>query len=164
MWQLTSVTWWELIIRAGIIYAFLLITLRLSGKRQIGQMSPFDLVLLLVLSNAVQNAMNGGENSLSGGLILATTLIGLNYAMGWATYKNKKIEALVEGRPEILIHNGRLFTHAMDKQMLTHNELESALHAAGCSGVEDVRFAVLENNGKITVQPRDKTSTGGQRN
>jgi len=163
MWQLTSVTWWELIVRAGIVYVFLLVLLRVTGKRQIGQLSPFDLVLLLVLSNAVQNAMNGGENSVLGGLISAGTLIAVNYAIGWATYKNKKIEALVEGRPEILIHNGKLFTQVMDKQRLTHHELDSALRAAGCSCVEEVHFAILENDGKVAVQPRNKTGTYGPR-
>ena len=149
--------------RAGIVYVFLLVLLRVTGKRQIGQLSPFDLVLLLVLSNAVQNAMNGGENSVLGGLISAGTLIAVNYAIGWATYKNKKIEALVEGRPEILIHNGKLFTQVMDKQRLTHHELDSALRAAGCSCVEEVHFAILENDGKVTVQPRNKAGAYGPR-
>jgi uncharacterized membrane protein YcaP (DUF421 family) len=157
MWHLTSVTWWELILRAAIVYAFLLILLRVTGKRQIGQLSPFDLVLLLVLSNAVQNAMNGGENSVTGGLISASTLIALNYLLGWATYKNKRVELLVEGRPEVLIHNGKLFTDVMERQQLTHHELDSALRTAGCSCVDEVRMAVLENDGQITVQSKKKT-------
>src|SRR5436853_5152226 len=114
MWNM-SLVWWEFVLRGIIIYVFLIGLLRLTGKRQIGQLSPFDLVLLLVLSNAVQNAMNGGENSVTGGLISAGTLIVVNYAVGWATYKNKKIETLVEGSPEVLIHNGKLFTKVMDK-------------------------------------------------
>src|SRR2546425_2347552 len=108
MWRL-SIPWWELILRVVIIYAFLLALLRLTGKRQIGQLSPFDLVLLLVLSNAVQNAMNGGDNSLLAGIILASTLVALNGLVGWFTFKNKKLEQLIEGRPELLIHNGKLF-------------------------------------------------------
>src|SRR5437773_9482310 len=99
MWRL-SIPWWELILRVVIIYAFLLALLRLSGKRQVGQLAPFDLVLLLVLSNAVQNAMNGGDNSLLAGLISAVALVLMNYFVGLATYKSKRIEALVEGRPE----------------------------------------------------------------
>src|SRR5271169_1894622 len=98
MWQLTTVTWWELILRAVIIYVFLVILLRVTGKRQVGQLSPFDLVLLLVLSNAVQNAINGGDNSVLGGIISAITLVGLNYTVGLATYRSKKLEALIEGR------------------------------------------------------------------
>src|SRR5690349_12076123 len=100
MWPL-AVTWWELVLRALIVYVFLLIALRLTGKRQIGQLSPFDLVLLLVLSNSVQNAMNGGDNSVTAGLVSAATLVGVNYLVGLATYKSKKLEALVEGRPEL---------------------------------------------------------------
>src|SRR5256885_3169606 len=103
MWQL-SVSWWELILRVVIIYGFLLVILRLSGKRQVGQLAPFDLVLLLVLSNSVQNAMNGGDNSVLAGLIFAAALVLMNYVVGFATYKSKKIEALIEGRPEGLIH------------------------------------------------------------
>src|ERR1700751_5540712 len=92
---------WELIVRGAVVYVFLLILLRITGKRQIGQLAPFDLVLLLVLSNAVQNSMNGGDNSLVGGLISATTLIALNFAVAWGTYRNKWLEATVEGRPQI---------------------------------------------------------------
>src|SRR2546425_9959932 len=109
MWQL-SVSWWEIILRVVIIYVFLLVILRLSGKRQVGQLAPFDLVLLLVLSNAVQNAMNGGDNSVLAGLISAGALLLGNYLVGFATYKSKRLETLGEGRPEDLIHNGKLFT------------------------------------------------------
>src|ERR1700726_3708823 len=118
MWHM-SLVWWEFVLRGIIIYVFLLVLLRLTGKRQVGQLAPFDLVLLLVLSNAVQNAMNGGDNSLLGGVISAVTLVGLNYLVGLATYKSKRLEALVEGRPEVLIHNGILFTQVMERQRLT---------------------------------------------
>src|SRR5215467_576277 len=112
MWKL-AVPWWELILRSLVVYGFLLVLLRLTGKRQVGQLAPFDLVLLLVLSNAVQNSINAGDNSLVGGLVSAATLVALNYAMGYAAFKNKRIEALVEGRPEIIIHNGKIFEDVM---------------------------------------------------
>ena len=99
---------WELVLRSGVVYGFLLVLLRLTGKRQIGQLAPFDLVLLLVLSNAVQNSMNGGDNSLVGGLVSAATLVALNYGIGYATFRSKRLEALVEGRPQVVIHNGRV--------------------------------------------------------
>jgi len=153
MWQLT-VPWWELILRCLIIYALLLVLLRLTGKRQVGQLSPFDLVLLLVLSNAVQNAMNGGDNSVLAGIILASGLIAVNYAVGVATLKSKKLEALVEGRPEILIHNGKLFADVLEREKLTHHELNAALRQAGCASVEEVHYAILENNGQISVQAK----------
>jgi uncharacterized membrane protein YcaP (DUF421 family) len=105
MWQL-SAPWWEFVLRAAIVYILLMVLLRLSGKRQVGQLAPFDLVLLLILSNAVQNAMNGGDNSVAAGLILAATLVVLNYIVAIATYRHPKLETLVEGRPEVLVHDG----------------------------------------------------------
>ena len=150
MWKLTE-PWGELVVRCAIVYFFMLFLLRISGKRQIGQLAPFDLVLLLVLSNAVQNAMNAGDNSLLAGIILASTLILLNYLTGWATFKSKRMEALIEGRPEILIHNGKLFENVMKRQKITHHELNAALRDAGCANMSEVHFAVLENNGNITV-------------
>jgi uncharacterized membrane protein YcaP (DUF421 family) len=155
MWKL-SVPWHELILRGALVYIFLVILLRITGKRQVGQLAPFDLVLLLVLSNAVQNAINGGDNSFLGGIISAVTLVGLNYLVGLGTFKSKRLEALIEGRPEVLIHNGALFTEVMRRQKLTHHELNSALRASGCACVEEVHFAILENDGQITVQPRDR--------
>jgi uncharacterized membrane protein YcaP (DUF421 family) len=153
MWH-ASLPWWEFILRGVIIYAFLIILLRITGKRQVGQLAPFDLVLLLVLSNAVQNAMNGGDNSVTGGIISATTLIVLNGLIGRLTYKSKKLERVIEGRPDILIHNGKVFTEVLERQLLTHHELNAALRAAGCSCPEEVHYAILENTGQITVQPR----------
>jgi uncharacterized membrane protein YcaP (DUF421 family) len=146
--------WWELIVRGAAVYIFLIILLRLTGKRQVGQLAPFDLVLLLVLSNAVQNSMNGGDNSLVGGLISAALLVGLNYLVGLATFRSKRIEGIVEGRPQVLIHNGRLFEEVMASAQLTHHELSAALRQSGCSCIEEVHSAVLENNGSISVLTR----------
>ena len=109
-----TVPWWELIVRGLVVYVFLIALLRLTGKRQIGQLSPFDLVLLLILSNAVQNSMNAGDNSLVGGLILATTLVVVNYIVGLITFKSKKLEAIIEGRPQVIIHQGKLFEDVMN--------------------------------------------------
>lgn len=153
MWNI-SVPWWELVTRGLIVYVFLLALLRITGKRQVGQLAPFDLVLLLVLSNAVQNSMNAGDNSLVGGLISATTLICANGLLGMITYRSKKLEAIIEGRPQIVIHNGKVFEDVMASARLTHHELNAALRQAGCTCVEDVHSAVLENNGSISVVPR----------
>lgn len=155
MWNM-AVPWWELVIRSAVVYVFLLGLLRITGKRQVGQLAPFDLVLLLVLSNAVQNSMNAGDNSLVGGLISAATLVGINFGAAWLTYRNKKLEALIEGRPEILIHNGKLHSDVMARAQLTRHELDSALRQAGCVCVEDVHLAVLENSGTISVVPYKK--------
>ena len=138
MWTL-SVPIWELIVRSVLVYGFLLILLRLTGKRQVGQLAPFELVLLLVLSNAVQNSMNGGDNSLIGGLVSATTLVGLNQAIGLATYRSKRLEADAK---------------------LTQHELHAALRQNGCDSVDDVHLAVLENNGSISVVQRKRSAAG----
>jgi len=153
MWNV-AVPVWELVVRSAVVYAFLVALLRLTGKRQIGQLAPFDLVLLLVLSNAVQNSMNGGDNSLIGGLISAATLVAINGAIGYATFRNKTLEALVEGRPEVIIHNGKVFEQVMRRAKLTHHELSAALRQAGCTCPEEVQAAILENNGSISVVSR----------
>jgi uncharacterized membrane protein YcaP (DUF421 family) len=158
MWH-PDLPWWEFIVRGVIIYAFLIILLRITGKRQVGQLAPFDLVLLLVLSNAVQNAMNGGDNSVTGGIVSATTLIVLNGVIGRLTFKSKKLEKIIEGRPDILIHNGKVYTDVLERQLLTHHELNAALRAAGCACPEEVHYAILENTGEITVQPRVRSAS-----
>ena len=153
MWNI-AVPWWELVLRCVVVYTFLIVLLRISGKRQIGQLAPFDLVLLLVLSNSVQNSMNAGDNSLVGGLISAATLVGINAVFGFVTYRSKKLEALIEGRPQVLIHNGRIFEDVMKRAQLTHHELNAALRDAGCSCPAEVHMAILENTGAISVVPR----------
>jgi uncharacterized membrane protein YcaP (DUF421 family) len=155
MWNM-SLVWWEFVLRGIIIYVFLIVLLRLTGKRQVGQLSPFDLVLLLVLSNAVQNSMNGGDNSVIGGMISAATLVGVNWIVGTLTYRSKKLEALVEGRPDVLIRDGKLFQQTLDHAKLTRHELMAALREAGCASVEEVRAALLENDGSISVIPKSK--------
>src|SRR3954447_8362405 len=151
MWHIDLPHWWDFVIRGVIVYVFLLVLLRLTGKRQVGQLAPFDLVLLLVLSNAVQNAMNGGDNSVTGGILSATTLVGINLVVGQLTYRSKGLEALIEGRPVMLIHNGHIDQKALRGVQMTMHELECALRTEGVAGPEQVHFAMLENNGHLTV-------------
>ncbi len=154
MWFPSLLVFEQLVVRSIVVYAFVLLLLRFTGKRQIGQLAPFDLVLLLMLSNAVQNALNGGDTSVAGGLLSATTLVALNSIVAVVTSKSKKAEAIIEGHPLVLIHNGKLYQTMMDQARLTHHELNSALRQAGCGCVEDVQYAVLENNGAISVVAR----------
>lgn len=160
MW-VTDFPWWHFVLRGIVIYVFVLVILRLTGKRQVGQLAPFDLVLLLVLSNAVQNSMNGGDNSITGGIISACTLVGLNYFVGFLTFKSKFLEALIEGRPIVLVHNGITNHKAMNNVRMTVHELNSALRASGCCGAHEVQLAVLENGGNITVIPKHGRQNGG---
>ena len=150
MFQL-SVPWWEFVIRALVFFGFLLFALRITGKRQIGQLAPFDLVLLLILSNAVQNSMNAGDNSLIGGLISAATLLALDYAFGYFTLRSKRASTILIGRPEVLIHNGKIFMDVLKKEQITMDELQDSLRRQGCISVHEVEYAILENNGSISV-------------
>jgi uncharacterized membrane protein YcaP (DUF421 family) len=150
MWKLAQ-PWWEFVLRGLLVYGFLLITLRLTGKRQVGQLAPFYLVLLLVLSNAVQNSMNAGDNTVAGGFILVATLLAVNGVMGWLTWRSKRAEILLEGRPQILVHNGAMDTVILGRERITQHELMAAVRQAGITDLADVRVAILENNGRINV-------------
>ncbi|ODV44369.1 hypothetical protein AWV79_08825 [Cupriavidus sp. UYMMa02A] len=155
MWNL-SAPWWEFVLRGLIVYGAVLTLLRLSGKRQIGQLTPFDLVLLLVISNAVQNAMNAGDNSVTAGLILAVTLVGANAALGYLTWRSRKLEILVEGRPQFLIHDGKLLRDVMRNQHISLDDLNKVLRHAGCTSIADVHFAILETDGTVSVKVRQQ--------
>jgi uncharacterized membrane protein YcaP (DUF421 family) len=150
MWTL-SLPWWEFIVRGAIVYVFVLGLLRITGKRQVGQLAPFDLVLLLILSNAVQNAMNGGDNSVLGGAISAVTLVGLNYFVGMLTFRSKTLEGLIEGHPVVLIHNGQVNRKSLREVRMTIHELNAAIRGCGCGGMHEVKIAILENSGDVTV-------------
>ena len=153
MFHLT-VPWWEFVVRGVIVYLFLLVFLRITSRRQIGQYAPFDLVLLLLLSNAVQNSMNGGDNSLAGGLISAATLLTCHAVIGRLADRNVRLSRLIDGKPIVLINDGQLDERAMRQQGLTQDDLHAALRAGGCLYVREVRRATIEANGQITVVPK----------
>lgn len=153
MWNL-SIHWWELIARGLFVYFFLILILRSTGKRQIGQMSPFDLVLLMVLSNAVQNSMTGGDNSITSGIILAVTLVLANWTVGKLTSSSKVMEQLIEGDPQVLFHNGIVYEKVLKDAQVTRQELIAAVHKAGYANLDAIRAAILENDGTISVIPK----------
>ena len=153
MWNL-SIHWWELIGRALFVYFFLILILRSTGKRQIGQMSPFDLVLLMVLSNAVQNSMTGGDNSITSGIILAVTLVLANWTVSKLTSSSKVMEELIEGDPQVLFHNGIVYEKVLKDAQVTRQELIAAVHKAGYADLDAIRAAILENDGTISVIPK----------
>jgi uncharacterized membrane protein YcaP (DUF421 family) len=153
MWSM-SIHWWELIGRGLLVYFFLILLLRSTGKRQIGQMSPFDLVLLMVLSNAVQNSMSGGDNSVTAGLILAVTLVAANWIVGKVTSSSKIMEQLVDGDPQVLFHDGKVYEKILKDSQITRQELIAAVHKAGYADLDMIRAAILENDGTISVIPK----------
>ena len=157
-----SVPWWELMLRGVVVYAFLLVLLRLTGRRQIGQYDPFDLILLLILSNAVQNSMNGGDNSLIGGLISALTLIGCHLLVSRVAWRSPRVARLIDGRPKVLIRAGQLDAGTMRAERLTVDDVHAALRAAGCLHTHEVERATIETNGQITVVPRNRDSARGR--
>lgn len=147
-----SVPWWELVVRCAVVYFSLLFLLRVSGKRQLGQLSPFDLMLLLLISEAVQNAIIASDDSLLGGLIAAVTLITVNYLVALLTFKNKRMEKLMEGRPQVLIHEGKVFEEVLQNSRLTRKELDSSLRHQGYFDIKEIKLAILETNGTVSIQ------------
>src|SRR5512143_3984884 len=120
-----------LIVRAAVVYGFLLVALRVAGRRELAQMTSFDLILLLVISNAVQNSMNAGDNSLTGGLVSAMTLVALNWLVAWGTWRWRPFEKLVEGKPVRVVTDGKVHVGALRRELLTLSELRSALRKQG---------------------------------
>ena len=157
MWNL-SVPWWEFVLRGVVVYLFLLVFLRLTGKRQTGQYAPFDLVLLLILSNAVQNSMNAGDNSLVGGMISATTLLLCHGALARLTYRFRRLERLIDGRARVLIQDGIADEALMRDERISPSDLTAALRAGGCLHAHEVERATIEVNGNITIVLRHRSS------
>ena len=139
----------EKIIRPVIVYIFLVIGLRLAGKRELAQLNPFDLVVLLTLSNTVQNAIIGNDNSVTGGLIGATTLLFVNYVVVRFLFNHEKLDRLVEGNPDVLIEHGKINHDRLRKELITLTELETAAHRQGFASLDEVDNAVLEPGGTI---------------
>ena len=139
----------EKILRPTIVYFFLIIGLRLSGKRELAQLNPFDLVVLLTLSNAVQNAIIGDDNSVTGGLIGGATLLLVNYIMIRFLFTHQKLDRVIEGDSDALIERGVLKEDRLKKELLTRTELETAAHRQGFAGLDEIERAVLEPGGTI---------------
>lgn len=150
MWNM-SVPWWEFVLRGAVVYMFLLVFLRVTGRRQTGQYAPFDLVLLLVLSNAVQNSMNAGDNSLIGGLISAASLLMFHTLLAHLTYRFTWLERLVDGQAKVLMQSGEVDEALMRSELISKADLEAALRAGGSLHAHEVECATMETNGTITV-------------
>ncbi len=140
----------EKILRPIVVYAFLVISLRLSGKRELVQLNPFDLVVLLTLSNTVQNAIIGEDNSVSGGLISATSLLVVNYLVVRFLYNHSKLDQLVEGKADVLIDNGTVRTENLKRELITMQQLSAAARKQGFDDLSEVQQCVLEPGGTLT--------------
>lgn len=146
----------QIVLRTGIIYLLVLIGVRLSGKREVGQMTPFDLTLLLLLSNSVQNAMTGPDTSLSGGAVAAVTLLILNYFIAELSGTNRRFRRLIQGQPTLLIHDGKTVESHMAKEHVSVDELQRALREHGINSIDQTALAVLEVDGSISCLKYDE--------
>ena len=136
--------------RPVFVYAFLIVGLRLSGKRELVQLNPFDLVVLLTLSNTVQNAIIGDDNSVTGGIIGATSLLVINYLVVRFLYKHRSLDQLIEGRADVLIEDGKVKTQHLKKELITMAQLEAAARKQGFESLSEVQQCVLEPGGTIS--------------
>jgi uncharacterized membrane protein YcaP (DUF421 family) len=150
----------QIVLRTGVIYLLVLIGVRLSGKREVGQMTPFDLTLLLLLSNSVQNAMTGPDTSVLGGVIAAATLLILNYLVADVSGVSRRFRKLVEGEPTLLVHDGKVVETHMARERVSMDELHRALREHGINSCDQVALAVLEVDGSISCLKYDEINQG----
>jgi len=142
----------EKMVRPVIIYGFLVVGLRLAGKRELAQLNPFDLVVLLTLSNAVQNAIIGDDNSITGGIIGASTLLAVNYLVVRFLFRHRRLDEILEGDPTVLIENGRLRKRALAKELITQSELLTVAHRQGFASLDEVETFILESGGTFFMK------------
>ena len=141
----------EKLLRSVVVYGFLLASFRLSGKRQLGQMTPFDLIVLLIISNVVQNALIGNDNSLGGGLVGAVTILVLNSLVARVTFRSKTSQRLVEHAPTVLVRHGRILSANLERERLSLSEFHAALRREGVVTVSELRYVLLEQDGHLSV-------------
>ncbi len=147
----------EKVLRPILVYVFLIAGLRLAGKRELAQLNPFDLVVLLTLSNTVQNAIIGDDNSVTGGIIGATTLLAVNYVVVRFLFDHEALDRLVEGDPDVLMKDGRVCEDRLRAELITRNELEAAAHKQGFASLDDIDRAILDPGGSISFFAKKPT-------
>lgn len=165
MWHnLVSIgsSWQERTVRAIVVYVFLLVLFRVFGRRELGQLTGFDIIVLLTISNILQNSMIGNDNSVTGGMIGATVLLAANLTLAYVVFRSRRAERLVEGSPKILIHDGELQEVLMRSELLTMQDLVSAVHREGLESFNDVHLAVAEPNGMISIIPRPRSQRSAE--
>ena len=146
----------QIVARTGAVYLLVLLGVRLTGKREVGQMTPFDLTLLLLLSNSVQNAMTGPDTSLAGGVVAASVLLTLNYLLAELSGLNRRFRKLIQGSPTLVIHDGQLVTEHLRREHITVDEVLRALREHGIGSIEEVALGVLEVDGSLSFLKFDE--------
>ncbi|MEO5884210.1 MAG: YetF domain-containing protein [Candidatus Limnocylindrales bacterium] len=149
----------EVVLRTAIVYLFVVAAIRISGKREVGQMSVLELVVILVISDAVQNSMVGENTTLWGGIVAVVTLLSLDFSIKWVTGRSRRLRNVIEGEPRLLLRDGRLLQKALREEKIEADDVRAAIRAHGLARVEQVRLAVLETDGSISVIPLDTGTT-----
>ena len=150
----------DIVLRVAVVYLFLVIILRISGKREVGQMSILELIVVLLISDAVQNSIIGDNTTLWAGPVAVLTLLGLDYGLNLLTRRSRSLRKAIEGEPRLLIRDGRLLRKALRDEKLDVAEVETAVRAHGLARIDEVREAVLETDGSISIIPKDGPQTG----
>ena len=148
-----SVPWWEFIARAAVVYLVLLVMVRLTGKRTIGQFTPFDLIVVMLLAEGVTGSLSAGDESLPGGLIIAATLVSLDVLIAVLTSRSPRIDKLVQGDPVLVGRDGVIYRDVLKRERVAIGEIEKALRSADCEP-EDMRLAILEADGNISIMKK----------
>jgi uncharacterized membrane protein YcaP (DUF421 family) len=148
-----ALPWWEFVLRTIVVYVFLMVMVRFSGKRTVGQFTPFDLVVVMLLAEAVTASLTGGDESLIGGLIAAGTLIALNMAAAWASARSRRVDEVLEGKPTLIGRNGVIYKDVLKGENVAEADVQQALREVDCK-LEDMRCAFLEADGKISILKR----------
>ncbi|MFC4930840.1 DUF421 domain-containing protein [Massilia sp. GCM10023247] len=148
-----DLAWWEFIVRGAVVYLALLLMVRLSGRRTVGQFTPFDLLVVMLLSEAVSNSLSGGDDSLTGGLIIAATLIALNTGVALLSSNSRRMSVMLDGTAVLIGRDGQFFDQVVKRCRITESDLEQSLRAADCERHE-MACAFLEADGEITIQKK----------
>lgn len=151
-----SIPWWEFIVRGTIVYLVLLVMVRLTGKRTVGQFTPFDLIVVMLLSESVSGALTAQDESLGGGLIVAATLVALDMAIAFGTSRSKRMDSIVQGNPVLVGRDGVIYDDVLKRQRVPRSDIEKALRDADCE-IEDMRMAILEADGNINVMKKQQS-------
>lgn len=149
-----SMPWWHYLLRACVVYFVLLAMIRMSGKRSMGQFTSFDMLLVVLLGNAVQNALLGTDTTVGGGLILAATLIALNWGVGYVSSRSDRAERLFEGVPVVLARDGHVYREILKRELVSRADFHKAMRENDCAEVDQIGLAMLETNGHITILRR----------
>lgn len=150
--------WWIFVLRAAAVYFGVMLLIRLSGKRAVGQFTPFDLILLILIGNAVQNGMNGGDNSLTVALILSVTLVAINYFTAFLIARSKKMRHLIEGQDVVIARDGKVLLDVLHKELISKADFREAMRMEEIDHIDDIKIARLETNGKITFEKKPQIS------